>query len=177
MILIRMTATLLLLSFSTTLFCGCAGYQLGNQNLYRRDIVTVAVPVFESESLRRHLGERLTEAVVKEIELKTPYKVTQGMNADSVLSGRIIEESKFIITENVNDEPRDIELEMFVELNWQDRRGQELFHQNLVLPPSLTSIGQAVHFVPEGGQSLVTAQQDAIKKLAEQIVARMEVPW
>jgi len=173
----RILTTLLLVTVPATLFCGCASYQLGNQSLYRRDIVTVAVPVFESESLRRYLGERLTEAVVKEIELKTPYKVTQGVNADSVLSGRITEDSKFVITENANDEPRDIELEMFVELNWRDRQGQELLHQNFALPQTLTTIGQAVHFVPEGGQSLVTAQQDAIKKLAEQIVARMEVPW
>ena len=156
---------------------GCAGYQIGNQSLYRPDIVTVAVPVFQSESLRRFLGERLTEAVVKEIELKTPYKVTQAANADSTLVGRLIEDSKFVITENANDEPRDIELELFVEIDWRDRQGNQLLHQQVALPTALTSVGQAVHFVPEGGQSLVTAQQDAIRKLAEQIVARMEVPW
>ena len=162
---------------ATTVLTGCAGYQLGNQTLYRPDIVTVSVPVFQSESLRRFLGERLTEAVVKEIELKTPYKVTQSLYADSVLSGRLVEESKYVITENANDEPRDIELEMFVEIDWRDRSGRELLHQQVALPTALTSMGQAVHFVPEGGQSLVTSQQDAIKKLAEQIVARMEVPW
>lgn len=169
--------TLFVLAWMAVLLSGCAGYQLGTQSLYRPDIVTVAVPVFQSESLRRHLGERLTEAVVKEIEQKTPYKVTQGMNADSVLTGRLVEESKYVITENANDEPRDIELELFVELNWRGRDGRELLRQQVALPPALTTVGQAVHFVPEGGQSIVTAQQDAIEKLAEQIVARMEVPW
>ncbi len=42
---------------------GCAGYRLGTQTLYRRDIHTVYVPVFESDSFRSQLGERLTEAV------------------------------------------------------------------------------------------------------------------
>ncbi len=158
-------------------FTGCAGYQLGSQTLYRPDIQTVAVPVFHSESLRRLLGERITEAVIKEIELKTPYKVTQGGDADSILTGRIVQDSKYAITENANDEPRDIELEMFVEIQWLDRGGRELLHQQIGLPNSLTSIGQATHFVPEGGQSLVTAQQETLERLAEQIVARMEVPW
>lgn len=173
----NLTRALVLLVSTLTLFTGCAGYQLGSQSLYRQDVVTVAVPVFQSESLRRYLGERLTEAVVKEIELKTPYKVSQGVNADSVLTGRLIEDSKYVITENANDEPRDIELEMFVEIDWRARDGRSLLQQQVALPAALTSVGQAVHFVPEGGQSRVTAQQDAIEKLAEQIVARMEVPW
>ena len=50
--------------------------------------------MFESVSFRRDLGERLTEAVMKQIEEKTPYKVVSDPNADSMLSGRIAQESK-----------------------------------------------------------------------------------
>src|SRR5262245_56211147 len=50
---------------------GCAGYQVGQRSRYRPDIRTVYVPVVQSNSFRRYLGERLTEAIVKEIELKT----------------------------------------------------------------------------------------------------------
>ncbi|HEY6562999.1 MAG TPA: hypothetical protein VIY86_00755, partial [Pirellulaceae bacterium] len=57
--------------------CGCAGYYLGSPTLYRPDIATIQIPIFESDSYRRFLGERLTEAVVKQVELKTPYKVTR----------------------------------------------------------------------------------------------------
>jgi hypothetical protein len=159
-------------------FSGCAGYFVGSQNLYRPDIYSVHVPVFESESFRRFLGERLTEAVVKQIELRTPYKVTSGVGADSVLTGRIISDSKYVITENINDEPRDLEYQMFVEVTWRDRNGQILFGpQALALPAGLMELGQSVHFVPEGGQSMGTAQLDIIEKLAEQIVSLMEVPW
>jgi hypothetical protein len=38
-------------------------------------------------------------------------------------------------------------------------------------------IGQAVNFVPESGQSLATAHQEAIRKLAQQIVDQMELRW
>ena len=54
---------------------GCAAYRFGAASLYPPDIQTVYVPVFESNSFRRNLSELLTEAVCKEIELKTPYKV------------------------------------------------------------------------------------------------------
>ncbi len=171
----RFTTSLLV---GLILFQGCASYQVGNRTLYRNDIATVSVPVFQSESLRRFLGERLTEAVIKEIELKTPYKVANGTNAHSVLTGRIIHDAKYAITENRNDELRDIELEFFAEVAWQDRSGNSLLApQRIAIPRPLYEIGQAVHFVPEGGQSLATAQQDALERLAEQIVARMELPW
>src|SRR5687767_8614231 len=95
--------TPLLLSLCLT---GCAGYQMGNRTLYSPDIRTVYVPMFESNSFRRGLGERLTEAVVKEIELKTPYKVVGSPNADSVLSGIIVSETKRVTVENAFDDPR-----------------------------------------------------------------------
>ena len=157
---------------------GCATYHFGNQALYRNDIYTVHVPVFESESFREFLGERLTEAVVKEIELKTPYKVSRAGTSDTVLYGRLLEEDKFVLTENVNDEPRDIEVGMQLEVSWRGRGGELLAGPDVYqIPVGLAQVGQAVHFVPEGGQSLATAQQAAIQKLAEQIVSRMELPW
>ena len=126
-------------------------------------------------------AERLTEAVVKEIEQKTPYKVSRGLNADSQLNGRIVHDAKYAVTENANDELRDIELEFFVEFSWRDRRGTPLLEKQLVQVPrsllNIAEVGQAVHFVPEGGPSRATAEQIAIQRLAEQIVASMEAPW
>lgn len=157
---------------------GCAGYQIGTRTLYRPDVQTVSVPIFDSNSLRRDLGERLTEAVVKEIELKTPYKIVDGVQADSVLFGRILRDAKSVVNENVNDEPRDIEIDLRVEVSWRDRRGDLISEvYTLGVPTSLVNFGQAVHLVPEGGQSVATAQIQAIERLAEQIVAQMEVPW
>jgi hypothetical protein len=50
--------------------------------------------------------------------------------------------------------------------------------QNAVpLPPAILEVGQSASLVPEFGESFATAQQEAIQKLAEQIVAMMETPW
>ena len=93
----------------SVLLVGCTGYQLGNQNLFRPDIRTVHVPIVQSESFRRGLGERLTESMVKEIELRTPYKVVDASQADSIFQARIVDEHKRVIAENQFDEARDIE--------------------------------------------------------------------
>ncbi|MBI3461837.1 MAG: hypothetical protein HY000_02090, partial [Planctomycetes bacterium] len=73
------------MAFATLLTLGCAGYRIGSRSLYPPDICTVYVPVFESASFRRNLGERLTEAVCKQIEDATPYKLVNGPEADSIL--------------------------------------------------------------------------------------------
>jgi len=138
----------------------------------------VHVPVIQSNSYRRYLGERLTEAVVKEIELKTPYKVVDSESADSVLSVKLVSESKRILAENFYDEPRDIETDFFVQLSWIDRRGDLIMsHNDVPAGPLLLNISQTANFVPEAGQSLTTAQQEAIQRLAEQIVGQMELVW
>jgi hypothetical protein len=156
---------------------GCAGYQVGSRSLYAPDISTVYVPMFESNSLRRGLGERLTEAVVKEIELKTPYKVVGSPSADSVLSGTIISETKRVTVENAFDDPRQSELNLIVQVTWVDRRGDTIQSGAVPLPPAIAEVEQSSKVVPEVGHSIATGHQQAIQKLAEQIVGLMEVPW
>jgi len=160
------------------LLSGCAGYQLGFGSLYRPDVRTVHVPIFQSDSFRPHLGERLTEVVVKEIELRTPYKVVDAASADSVLYGRVVDTRKRVLVEDENDEPRDLEAGFVAEFSWVDRRGNLIARSLSVPVPALVlTVRQTADFVPEGGQSLATAQQEALARLAAQIVNQMERPW
>lgn len=158
---------------------GCAGYQVGNASLYRTDIRTVYVPVFQSDSFRRNLGERLTEAVVKEIESKTPFKVVSDRDqADSILSGRLVSERKVVLAENRNDEPRDIGTDLVVEVSWVDRQGFAMgTGSTFSLAQQGFSVSQAADYVPEAGQSVSTSHQEAIQRIAKQIVSQMEAPW
>ena len=94
---------------AVALLAGCAGYQVGTSSLYSSHVRTVYVPMFQSASYRRNLGERLTEAVMKEIEAKTPYKVVGTPNADSTLTGRITNETKRTVVQNWYAEFKDRE--------------------------------------------------------------------
>lgn len=157
---------------------GCAGYQIGNRGLFPPDIQTVHVPMFESDSLRRHLGERLTEAVCKEIERRTPYKLANNDNADSVLTGRIVGDRKNVLVNTLTGDPRELQVGLQVQVTWVDRRGSLLRDElTIPLPPEVTDISASANLVPEVGQSVATAQQESIRRIAQQIVNLMETPW
>ena len=156
----------------------CATYRVGARSLYAPDVATVYVPIFESDSFRPGLAERLTEAVVKEIEFKTPYKVVGTPDADSVLTGRITSDTKRVVVEDSYDSPRELDMNFQIEVSWLNRR-REPIRDPLVLdlPLDALEIGQSARLIPEAGQSVAVSQQQAIRRLAEQIVAAMEEPW
>jgi hypothetical protein len=156
--------------------CGCARYQFGTDSLYRRDITTVRVDIFGNDTYRRDLGERLTEAVAKEIESRTPYKVTNSPYADSVLTGRVVTDHKRILVESTTDEGRELEVGFLIEVAWIDRTG-DLLRQTALPVPSIVTIENSARLVPEVGQSVAVSQQRAIQRLARQIVDLMELDW
>lgn len=160
------------------LLAGCASYQVGSESLYAPDIATVYVPMIESESFRRDLGERLTEAVIKEIELKTPYKVVGTPDADSILAVKLLGDSRTLQGENSFDDPRLSESAIYSEVSWLNRRRLPMAPpQSIALPPELVDISSTALLVPEAGQSVASSQQQAIERLAQQIVGTMEAPW
>ena len=65
------------LAVAALVVAGCASYRFGNNTLYAPNVRTIYVPIFQSDSYRTtpsiDVGERLTEAVCKENEKRTPF--------------------------------------------------------------------------------------------------------
>jgi hypothetical protein len=158
---------------------GCLGnYQFGARTLFPEGIETVYVPVFDSTTFRRQLGEELTEEVCKQIEKRTPYKVVSSPSADTVLTGTITAETKHLIFPTLQNDPREMEVDLAVKVSWVDRRGTTIREIPAVpVPSAAVDISAASSMVPEVGQSVATSHQRAIQRLAEQIVSLMEKPW
>ena len=157
---------------------GCAGYQLGSASLYNPNVRTIYVPVVRNETFRESLGVQLTEALCKAIETRTPYKVVANPSADSTLTCRLTSQTKRVIVETNTDEPRALENMLTVELTWTDRQGNLLMENRFVPAGELAFYFiQGNDFVPEGGQSMGTAQQRAMEQLADHIVSQMEIRW
>jgi outer membrane lipopolysaccharide assembly protein LptE/RlpB len=157
------------------LLSGC-GYT--TRPMYPMAVRTVYVPMFESMTYRRGLEMQLTEAVVKEIEQKTPFKVVKGPSADTVLKGRILSVDKRVLAESPTDEARVVQVRYVVSVTWQDARsGVVLSSGELPLEPDVVRVTEADTFVPEVGQTFSTASDRIIGRLAQQIVAMMEEPW
>ena len=157
---------------------GCSAYQFGAEALYPRDIRTVHIPVVRNESFRHDLGPQLTDALVKEVERRTPYKVVSNPNADSVLRCNITAQSKVVLTETSSDDPRALDSAITVGATSTARDGRRLMQNSLAsVENDSTGFSQSVRFVPEAGQSIDTANQEAINQLARRIVSQMESRW
>lgn len=157
---------------------GCAAYHFGAHSLYPAHIRTVYVEIFDSNSFRSNLGEQLTEAVMKQIEMKTPYKVVDTPDADSRLTGRIVRDNKKVRIESPTDEPREVEYSLVVQATWTDREGSIIRRgAPVALDEATATVTGTGSCMPEMGSSLATAQQSAIDSAAEQIVSLMEAPW
>jgi hypothetical protein len=167
----------ILLATVASMASGCACYHFGADTLYPPDIHTVYVPVFESDSFRRDLGEQLHEAVCKEIEKRTPFKVVGTPNADSVLTGRIKTDTKHSIIREPNNEGRVIEMGLVVSVSWADRRGVVVREGTVPVPPELVNLVQTNQLIPEYGASTVSSLQKTMQGLATKMVDMMETPW
>ena len=174
-------AAVAILSATCAWAAGCAGYRFGNGTLYAPNVRTVYVPIIQSDSFRTtpgiDVGERLTEAVCKEIERRTPFKVVGTSEADSVLTARVAADTKRMLVESPTDQSRMVEMNFQVLVTWADRGGAVLASGGVPLPAASVDVGQASMLVPEYGRSVASTQQEMITKMAQQIVGLMEEPW
>ncbi len=169
-------------AFLTTLLAaclitGCAGYQIGNQTLYTANIQTIYIPMVKAPTLGPHMSERITEAVAKEVELRTPYKLVRDNYADAVLNIEITEYKQGINFKDKWGGPRQNNLEMRAKVELVNRRSLtpecgcefSLDQEGIVLGHG--------SMIPVAGQSTATEQQEAIDRLARCIVNSLEKPW
>jgi hypothetical protein len=154
---------------------GC-GYTVGSP--FSPEIRSVHVPIFNSGSNRRFLEYQLTEAVQKQIQQRSHFRLVKESDADTRLTGRIIDMRKNALGQTRNSDARELQVNLQVEVTWEDiRSGQILAQQRVALPPELLQLAAQAEFAPEVGQSLATADQTAVNRLARNIVDMMEVPW
>ena len=162
------------------LLSGCAslGYQVGSRSLFGHDIQTVYVPIVEADPTRRHLAQRLTEAIAKRIEERSPYKVVGQPGADSILECRIVDKNQRVSIVDENNDPRQKSGEITIEVRWRDRRDQDIRQfEALAWSNGAAQFSVADAMVAEVGHSLSTSEQSQIDRIADQIVGMMELPW
>ena len=160
------------------LACGCSqdpsqGYTTAS--LYPEDVSTVAVPIWKRGSAvyRRDLERRLTEALIKRIELDTPYKVTDKSKADTLLEGTITAVGQRVMSFDPEEgRPRDVEMTILVDFTWTNLRTGEI----LVNKQKFRASGVYYPTSPLDEDSFLGAE-DAINQMARRIVEHMEKPW
>jgi len=151
---------------------GC-GYSL--EPLHPTDVKTVAVPMWQrgSEVYRREIEMRLTEALVKEIELATRYKVVSRAKAQTELTGSIDRIEQRVLTFDPDTGmPRELEMTVFVTFQWKDlRKGTVLVERS-----NFSTAGTYITGAPFN-RDFFQGSEDVLNKLARRIVQQMETSW
>ncbi len=149
------------------------GYTAKSQ--YRQGIRTVAVPIWTrgKDIYRRDIEIRLTESLVKRIELDTPYKVTTKQRADTILTGTLEKITQRTMSFDPDSgDPREMQITFTVSFKWEDLRTGKIIvkRQNfdvagIYLPP-----------VPFN-EDFFQGSEDLLDKLARRVVETMESDW
>ncbi len=137
------------------------------------DIHTIYVPIFRTITFRRDVQLMLTEAVIKEIEERTKYKVVgTPEEADTILEGTINFADKNLVVENPQNLPRELNAWVQATVRWT--HNPPLEQERNAVP---VVVGETVNFIPEVGETAMTGFYKTCQNLATQIVDMMDVPW
>ena len=148
---------------------GSCGYS--SKGMYNSSVHTVAVPVFANKTFRRDWEYKLTEAIDKNIEARTPYKIASSKHADTILTGEIVDIQEAALTTRFGTVlPRETELTVVVNFTWKDLRSGRVIMERKNFNRSSTEI-------PQIGERVMDAEQLAVERLAAAIVEQMQADW
>ena len=154
------------------LFCaGVVGCGYSTARPFRADIQTIHVQMFDSREFRRELEFRLTEAIVKRIEMDTPYRLGPRRTSDALLTGEIVSVQNRSFGDDIDtDLPREIGSTLVVRFRLKDMRTGDI----LVERPRFV---YQTSYIPPGGETFADGMTRALDGMAEQIVQTMETVW
>lgn len=165
-----------LLAFLCVLAAGGCGYTVGSP--YRAEIRSVYVPTFTSGSNRRWLEYQLTESVQKQIQSRTHFRLANEAEADTKLIGRIVDANKRVLGQTNNSDPRELQMNLQVEVTWEDARTGEILRQEQIpITPDAIRLAAQSELAPEVGQSMASGTREVVDRLARNIVDMMEAGW
>lgn len=164
----RCVLLFLLLASCFPLLSGC-GYS--SKTLYNKSVRTISVPIFENKTFRREWEMRLTEALCKNIEARTPFKLTAAKNADTQLSGTITDIQENVLTNRFSTSlPRETQVTVIVDFTWKDIRSGRVLVERKSFNRSATEI-------PQLNERADDAEQLAVERLASAIVDQLQSDW
>jgi hypothetical protein len=155
----------LLLLIAVALCTGCPGYS--TRTVFRRDIRTIYVEVFDNRTFRRGLEVPLTRAIVAEIKLRTPLAFAPRDEADSILSGELEEFRESSLVKTETDRVLLDRVTAVVRFRWHDR-----LTQTDIVPPRV--VRESARIVEMLEDSLFDR---VFEEVAERVVEEMQEPW
>jgi hypothetical protein len=153
---------------ATAALVGC-GYATGS--LVPASYRTIAVPVFDNPTHRHDLEWALTQAVVEEIQARTALRVVDpSASPDLVLKGSLADADEDVLSHTDHQRIRESSYFLTADVEVVDgRSGKPVVKRRRVT--------ERESFVPDAGENVRTAREEANRALAERIVRQLEASW
>jgi Lipopolysaccharide-assembly len=149
---------------------GC-GYS--NKELYPTEYRTVAAPIFENRTFYRGVEFQLAEALTKQIESRTPYKVVSPGVAQTQLEGTITHiDQRQLSRRRPGGVPQEVEYTVTVDFVWKDLgRGGVIRDRR-----GFQAVGR---YVPTAGvgEPFELGLHQVVQRMAQDIVSTMQADW
>ena len=153
---------------------GCAsdptrGYSFASS--YDDRVQSVAVEVFQNETFHPGLEADLTTAIIRRVQLDTPWQVTSGDAAQTTLTGVIRDVQIRRLTQDVQGGiTQQASVRVTVDFTWQSNAtGRDLARRsNLTVTES---------FLPAAGEPLEVGLTAAAEEMAGAILEAMRSVW
>ena len=144
-----------------------------SNSLYSPAYRSVALPIFKNETMMRELEFQLTDALIKEIESKTPYRILGEQYADTLLTGTIKNvELQTISQSTTTGLDGEVLINVTVDFEWLDlKSGQRIGGRRNFSCSALFTPSQPSSEPIEMGRFAV------VQKLSSDIVEEMQSSW
>lgn len=155
---------------------GCAqdprlGY--ANVSAFNDDVSSIAVPIFENSTHYHGTSTILTQALVREVQRHTPWRLASGDAADTTLTGQIVDvELEQLGVDNETGLGNEMAVDIAVDFRWVDNRtGRSLVARR--------NFRESATFVPAVGvrEPIEIGIEGAVERLAESIIAELRTDW
>ena len=170
--MIQVVVSLLLLGVVTS----CAsdptvGYS--SSSLYAPQYKSVAVPIFQNDTMVREMEFMLTEAVIKEVEARTPYRILGEQIADTLITGTIRSvDLKTISQSRTTGLDNEVMITVVMDFEWLNLQsgerimGRQNFSSSALFIPSQPS-----------SEPFELGQFAVVQELSKDIVDQMQSSW
>ncbi len=160
---------------ATVLLTVCAAVSSGcgysTKRPFSTDIQSIHVEMVQSKEFRRELEFRLTEAIVKRIEMDTPYRIAPRRIADALMTGEILSVDNRTFGDDFDTNlPREIGSTIVVRFRFQDMRTGEILAQR-------RRFVYQTSYIPPVGETFDQGMTRGLEGLAEKMVESIESDW
>ena len=144
-----------------------------SQSLYPLEFKSISVQIFENKTMNLHIEMLLADALVKEIQYRTPYRIMNDSAADTLLKGSITDITLDAINQSNNTGlDNEVLIKVTVDFEWlnlasnQHIVGKKNFMSDAIFIPSRPS-----------SEPIEMGQFAVVQQLARDIVDQMQASW